>query len=119
MDMKFDDKKFIAQKIKQARIKANLTQSELAEKVDLSTQHISRIESGYYIPSLASFFKIISVLSLDLHEFGYNITSTDSQAKDELIDIICKSSDNELTLYNSIVKGLNRGFLQIKNQLFY
>ena len=42
--------------IKALREKQRMTQAELAEKVDLSDQHISRIESGCYIPSLKSFF---------------------------------------------------------------
>ena len=117
--MKFDDKEFIAQKIKQARVKANLTQSELAEKVGLSTQHISRIESGYYIPSLASFFKIISILKMDLHEFGYNIETTNSTKKDTLIKIICNSADNELKLYDAVISGLNTGIMEIKKNLFF
>lgn len=54
--MRFDDKQFLAEQIKLHRKKANLTQEELAERVDLSTQHISRIETGCYIPSLKSFF---------------------------------------------------------------
>lgn len=116
--MKFNDKTFIAQKIKQARIKAKMTQSELAEKVNLSTQHISRIESGYYIPSLASFFSIISILNIDLYEFGYNTTPTNSIRRNTLINIICNSSDNELALYYSVVNGLKNGFTEIKTNLF-
>ena len=116
--MKFNDKKFIAQKIKQARIRANLTQSELAEKVNLSTQHISRIESGCYIQSLSSFFNIISILNIDLYEFGYNVNNADSNKKNALIEIICNSSGNELKLYDSVVNGLNIGLLEIKNKLF-
>lgn len=53
--MKFDDKVFIAKQIRLHRKKLGLTQEELAEKVDLSVQHISRIESACYIPSLKSF----------------------------------------------------------------
>lgn len=44
--MKFDDKTFIAKQIKLHRKKAGMTQAELAEKVNLTTQHISGIESA-------------------------------------------------------------------------
>ena len=57
--MKFDNKSYIAEKIKYHRKKMNFTQAELAEMVDLSVQHISRIESGCYIPSLKSFFILV------------------------------------------------------------
>lgn len=56
--MKFDDKAYLAKTIKMYRKKLNLTQAELAERVDLSDQHISRIESGCYTPSLKSFSKL-------------------------------------------------------------
>ena len=46
--MRFDDKAFIGKTVKSYRKKLGLTQSELAEMVDLSDQHISRIESGCY-----------------------------------------------------------------------
>ena len=72
--MKFDDKNFIAQKIKTYRKKMGLTQEQLAEQIDLSVQHVSRIENGCYIPSLTTFFKIISILQIDLKEFGFNTT---------------------------------------------
>ena len=94
--MRFDDKLFIAEKIKYYRKKANLTQAELAEKVDLSVQHISRIESGCYIPSLKSFFMIITILKIDLKEFGFNVERTNNQNKDKLISLINNATDAEL-----------------------
>lgn len=71
--MKFDDKKFIGNKIKSYRKKLGITQSELAEMVDLSDQHISRIESGCYVPSLTTFFDLVNVLKIDLQEFGFGV----------------------------------------------
>ena len=41
--MIFDDKYFIGRKIKSFRKKRGLTQAELAEKIDLSEKHISKI----------------------------------------------------------------------------
>ena len=66
--MKFDDKKFIAEKIKYHRKKMNLTQAELAEMADLSDQHLSRIERGCYTPSLTTFFLLVKILKMDLKE---------------------------------------------------
>ena len=73
------EKVFIAKQIRIHRKRAGLTQAELAEKVNLSTQHISRIESGCYIPSLTSFFMIVEVLKIDLKTFGFDIHSTNSK----------------------------------------
>lgn len=86
--MKFDDKAHLAKIIKTHRKKLNLTQAELAEKVDLSDQHISRIESVCYTPSLKSFFQIVTVLNIDLREFGFNMGLTNNPTKDNLISRI-------------------------------
>ncbi len=50
------------------RKELHLTQSEVAEKVGVTTQHYSRIERGEYIPSLQTFLKIVEVLGLNLSE---------------------------------------------------
>lgn len=54
--MIFDDKYFIGRKIKSFRKKRGLTQAELAEKIDLSEKHISKIEASIHVPSLSAFF---------------------------------------------------------------
>ena len=41
--MFYDDKKFIGNKLKQARLKSGLSQIQLAEKVGLSEKHVSNI----------------------------------------------------------------------------
>ena len=116
--MKFDDKKFLAEQIKLHRKKANLTQEELAEKVDLSTQHISRIESACYILSLKSFFMIAKVLKIDLRIFGYNSDLTENQRKNQLIQNIINAADAELILYENLMNATNKSLLEIKQNLF-
>lgn len=106
--MKFDDKLYLAEKIKYYRKKANLTQAELAEKVDLSIQHISRIESGCYVPSLKSFFALVTVLKIDLKDFGFNIDSTNNQLKDKLITMISNATDEELIFYKNVIEAVNK-----------
>lgn len=49
-----------------ARKKANLSQTELAEKTGLSQQAISRIETGYTNATLGSLIKYISALGVQL-----------------------------------------------------
>ena len=63
--MIFDDKYFIGRKIKSFRKKRGLTQAELAEKIDLSEKHISKIEAsihGLFYWILYSFSLLYSVL---------------------------------------------------------
>ena len=116
--MKFDDKKYLAEQIKLHRKKMGLTQAELAEKVDLSDQHISRIESGCYIPSLKSFFMIIDTLKIDLSTFGINLKTTKNPKKDKLIEMISSATDAELIFYENAIKSINQSMAQIKKDLF-
>ena len=62
--MIFDDKYFIGRKLKSFRKKRGLTQAELAEMVDMSEKHISKIEAGIHIPSISAFFKIVNELDI-------------------------------------------------------
>ena len=115
--MKFDDKIFIAIQIKMHRKKAGYTQEELAELVDLSTQHISRIESGCYIPSLKSFFMIASVLNMDLKLFGYNINTASNPRKDELIHKIITATDAELVFYENLIEAADKSLDNIRKNI--
>ena len=75
------DKKFIADKIKEFRKKAGLTQTELAQKIGIGEKQISKIENYTNLPSLTTFFKIIDYLkhSDELNRYNnlvlkYNLT---------------------------------------------
>ncbi|MCI8589347.1 MAG: helix-turn-helix domain-containing protein [Clostridiales bacterium] len=58
------NKKEIGSRIKEARVKRNLTQDQLAEKVDRVTTYISDIERGSKLPSLSLFINIVEVLNV-------------------------------------------------------
>lgn len=113
--MKFDDKKFIGKTIKLYRKKLDLTQAELAEMVDLSDQHISRIESGCYIPSLTTFFDLINVLKIDLQEFGFNIETTENPLKKQLLNKISSATDSKLIFYNNLINAIDTSFETTKS----
>ena len=114
VSMKFDDKLFIAEKIKTHRKKKGLTQEQLAELIDLSVQHVSRIENGCYIPSLTTFFSIIKELDIDLREFGFNIEKNKNKLVDELINIIINAKDEELVFYKNMINSIKNSFSEIK-----
>lgn len=115
--MKFDDKLFLAKQIKEHRKKLGITQEELAEKVELSTQHISRIESGCYIPSLKSFFSIVSVLNIDLKIFGFNINKANNTVKDKLIEKVLSATDAELIFYENSIDAISESLNKVKREL--
>lgn len=64
--------KTIGENIKKARIKNNLTQEEVAQKVKMNTNYYARIERGEVRASfdtLEKIFKVLKVKSSDIFPF--------------------------------------------------
>ncbi len=104
------DKKYIATVIQEARRKAGLRQSELAEKIGISEKHLSKIETGKNYPALDTFLKILEVLNLTLSDFGLQYICEDFSTKKILQDIIDTSSQRQLDVYVDLIKALRCHF---------
>ena len=102
--MVFDDKLFIANKIKLARKNAKMTQEKLAEIIDISVQQLSRIEVGTYMPSVPTFLKIIDTLSLSLEDFGINACVKENVLKNKLIKQISSLNETELQCCDNAIQ---------------
>ena len=72
------DIKAVGAKIKYIREQHNLTQEQLAEAVNISTNHISVIERGLKTPKLDTFVDIVNALEVSADEV--------------LVDVIDKST---------------------------
>jgi len=59
----------IGEKLKQLRIRINLTQEELASRCDLSKGFISQLERGLTSPSIATLVDVLDSLGTNLTEF--------------------------------------------------
>lgn len=59
----------IGEKIKQLRVKINLTQEELANRCDLSKGFISQVERDLTSPSIATLMDILESLGTNLRDF--------------------------------------------------
>ena len=103
--MIYDDKEFISQKIKTERERAGLTQEELAEKINVSSQHVSRIETGMYLPSFPTFLHIAKALNLTLEDFGVTSVKKENIILDNFIKLLYTLNDNELTYYYNVTKA--------------
>ena len=62
-------KKAISKAIIKIRNNNNLTQQKLAEILDVSIEHISRIENCKYTCSITLIFKLCSIFNLSIDEF--------------------------------------------------
>ena len=72
------DYKVIGDRIRKARIDGNLTQENLAEKLDVSVAFVSRIECGTTQVNLTRLSEICSILNIDEGQI-LNGVSTDSK----------------------------------------
>ena len=62
-------KECIARSVKKIRLENNLTQERFAEKLEVSIEHISRIENCKYTCSIMLILKICTEFKIDLHDF--------------------------------------------------
>lgn len=102
------DKKFIADKIKEFRKKAGLTQTELAQKIGIGEKQISKIENYTNLPSLTTFFKIIDYLKIDISEFKINTIPLVNKNRLELEKFIYSSTEDELEFLVGIVESFKK-----------
>ena len=54
----------IGEQLKAERLKAGMTQEQLAAKIGTKKSYISRIENGVIIPSVGIFYRIINALGM-------------------------------------------------------
>ena len=96
--------KAIANSVLNIREKNDLTQQKLAEILDVSIEHISRVENCKYTCSISLIFKLCSIFDLSIDEFfGINNSQDDSIStffkdlsleKREAIVEFCKQIEN-------------------------
>ncbi|QWB96696.1 cupin domain-containing protein [Mycoplasmatota bacterium] len=59
----------IGKKIRALRLGNNLTQEELANRLELTKGYISQLENNLTSPSMQTLFSILEVLGTDVHQF--------------------------------------------------
>lgn len=57
---------YTSQILLEARKNARLTQAALAERIGTDKSYISRIENGTTVPSVATFYRIVNALGLNV-----------------------------------------------------
>lgn len=103
------DLKQMGRKIKEARERKGYTQEQLAEKLNLSVQHVSVIERGVKAPRLETFVHIANELDVNADYLLEDLLSVSAQlASSELYDRMEGVSEREkkriLEVVNVLVK---------------
>ena len=99
----------IGQRIRRVRKAYGLSQEELAEKVGISTTHMSHIETGNTKLSLSVFFDLASALEVRADELLYDETFSErSAALDEIIHVLDSCTTQQIKIIEDIIKAAKR-----------
>ncbi len=97
----------IGQRIRKFRKAYRLSQEQLAEKVGISTTHMSHIETGNTKLSLPLFVKLANVLSIQTDELLYDTPQKNKTAiKGELEEILDSCSMQDIRIIEDVVKAV-------------
>ena len=97
----------IGQRIRKFRKAYRLSQEQLAEKVGISTTHMSHIETGNTKLSLPLFVKLANVLSIQTDELLHDTPQKNKTAiKGELEEIMDSCSMQDIQIIKDVVKAV-------------
>lgn len=115
--------KSIGNKIKEQRIKKNISQEKLAELIDVTPSYISNLESGNRVASLPTMLDIVNILDLSFDYLMLDNLKTenkDIQIDRDLLEFknILKELNNRETISEYIIycKNIANTMLEIKNK---
>ena len=109
-------RKSIGKKIKIARLKAEYTQEQLAEKLSLSTRYISQLERGIAVGSASTIISVCKALDINANFlFSDIINVTDSPSVNDLVGQNFIENYLKLDDYNKlIVNALTNELVKIQ-----
>lgn len=101
------DYKKLGQRIREYRMKINMTQEALAEAVGISAVFISQIETGNRKPSLETVFKIATTLNVPMdYLMKDSVVESSSEKMDELIAMLKGRPEEEVALVTDTAKEI-------------
>ena len=103
------DYKAIGKRIKIARIKADLTQEMLAEKIELSPTHLSNIETGTTRVSLATIVSIANGLDITVDDILCdNVVKARVQFEEDIAEILDDCDEYEIRIIKDMAVALKK-----------
>ena len=101
------DYKAIGKRIKIARIKIDITQEQLAERIDISPTHISNIETGTTRVSLSTIVGIANALSVSVDDLLCDsVIHTKVQFEKDIAALIDDCDEYEIRIVKDMVSSL-------------
>lgn len=96
----------IGQRIRQVRKACNLSQEQLADMVDISTTHMSHIETGNTKLSLAVLVKLAQALSVQTDALIFDVPPENKTLlTNELLEILNSCSTQDMYVLLDLIKA--------------
>ena len=111
MDFRYQvDYPLIARRIKEARKFAGLTQEQLAERIDISTNAVAKLENNLMTASLQTLVSIANVLQLDINDLlCEELAHSGKSSQDLQLDSLLQNlSPREKEFVIHVIRGLMR-----------
>lgn len=97
----------MGKRIKEERLKNNLTQEQLAEAINVTGVYISHIESGSTKPSLETLIKISNALKITPDFLLYDsLYKSKEYIKDEIASLLNNCNEENLQLVVKLIKAV-------------
>lgn len=101
------DYKKLGKRLKEERLKQNMTQEQLAETVNLSNVYISHVESGSAKPSLKTLIEICNALAITPDFVLYDsLYKSKEYITDEIANLLKNCSEKNLHLIVKLIKAV-------------
>lgn len=99
----------IGKNIRKHRNRLGITQEILAEKINVSIPHISRMENGSAKPSLQTLVDICNALNISIDDLMQDsITATKAKASNRLDEVLAGCSTEEIDMIADVVEAVLR-----------
>ena len=109
------DYKAIGKRIKIARIKKNLTQEAIADKIGITPQHVSNIETGNSSVSLTTLVAIANLLNVSVDELLCDtVLKSKAVFIKEADDIFKDCNEYEVRVLVDVLKATKSSMRNIK-----
>ena len=92
--------------LKEARLKAKLTQDEVSERVGITTRYLMAIENEGKCPALEIWFRLIRTLHISADDIVYPENAVDKETDKHLLYMIRSLSSWDKTIAQSLIQSM-------------
>ena len=109
------DYKAIGKRIKIARIKKNLTQEAIADKIGITPQHVSNIETGNASVSLTTLVAIANTLTVSVNDLLCDtVLISKAVFEKEAIELFEDCNEYEIRVLVDVLKATKQSLRTVK-----